>query len=379
MKRTGILIITIIVLFIGCKPEKVPEEYVFRNAHEAYLGSLEKAGLLETALGRDWENLSVQSLENPVNIELPYQEEFFLDPAVPGSNGYRFLAKRGQKIEIDIDLETVDTALIFIDLFREKNDQPVDWLPVASASESELILQYEPRQDNYYLLRIQPELLRGGKFSVKIVEKPLLKFPVLGGNRRDIGSVFNDPRDGGRRRHHGVDIFASRNTPVLAPARAKVRRTGDMGIGGNHVWLYDSLRNASYYFAHLEEILGREDEWVNPGDTIGLVGNTGNARTTPPHLHFGIYIRREGPVDPMVYILKTDTTPDRILETDLALNNWTSLKKPAEIAFHITGNGDHDSTLHEDTQVRILGKFGKFCRIQLDNSIIASVDVEDLL
>jgi len=81
----------------------------------------------------------------------------------------------------------------------------------------------------------------------------------------------------------------------------------------------------------------------------------------------------------MVYILKTDITPEKIHESDLALNSWTSLNKPTEIDFHITGNGDHDSLLHEDTRVKVLGKFGKFCRIQLDNSIVASVDVENLL
>ena len=41
---------------------------------------------------------------------------------------------------------------------------------------------------------------------------------------------------------------------------------------------------------------------VRAGDTIGFVGNTGNARTTPPHLHFGVYLRREGPVDPYPFV-----------------------------------------------------------------------------
>jgi hypothetical protein len=41
----------------------------------------------------------------------------------------------------------------------------------------------------------------------------------------------------------------------------------------------------------------RRGDRVLAGDTIGFVGNTGNARTTPPHLHFGIASR--GWFDPL--------------------------------------------------------------------------------
>jgi peptidoglycan LD-endopeptidase LytH len=40
---------------------------------------------------------------------------------------------------------------------------------------------------------------------------------------------------------------------------------------------------------------------VRAGDTIGLIGNTGNARNTPPHLHFGIY-SSSGPIDPLPFV-----------------------------------------------------------------------------
>jgi murein DD-endopeptidase MepM/ murein hydrolase activator NlpD len=52
--------------------------------------------------------------------------------------------------------------------------------------------------------------------------------------------------------------------------------------------------NMRVYYAHLTE------QWVEPGDFVlagqplGSVGNTGNAVTTPPHLHFGVYVRRPG-------------------------------------------------------------------------------------
>ncbi|MBT3747713.1 MAG: M23 family metallopeptidase [Bacteroidetes bacterium] len=380
-RRSGLIPIFVLLFFLlfGCKPEKVPQEFIFSNAHEAYMASLESAGLLNTALGRDWKSLSFQSLENPVNIELPFLEQFLLDSALPGSAGYRFLVKRGQKIEIDIDFSGKDSTLLFIDLFREKEDNIIEWHPVGSASKGELLLQYESRRDNYYILRIQPELLRGGTFELRIIEKPSLKFPVLGHGRRDIGSFFNEPRDGGRRKHHGVDIFASRHTAVLAPARAWVNSVGESDIGGRHVWLLDGSRTAYYYFAHLQEIKVSEKVWVNLGDTIGTVGNTGNARTTPPHLHFGIYLQQLGPVDPLAWILKTDTSPDKITNQSVALCSNKIVSEPIRMSYHLTGNGDFDSLLSENTRIKVLGKFSDSFRIQLENSLTGIIDLEDLM
>jgi murein DD-endopeptidase MepM/ murein hydrolase activator NlpD len=46
-----------------------------------------------------------------------------------------------------------------------------------------------------------------------------------------------------------------------------------------------------YYYAHLDRYADRlqEGDRVSTQTLLGYVGNTGNARTTPPHLHFGVY------------------------------------------------------------------------------------------
>jgi peptidoglycan LD-endopeptidase LytH len=59
-----------------------------------------------------------------------------------------------------------------------------------------------------------------------------------------------------------------------------------------------------YYYAHLDRYaddLSAGDE-VLAGDTLGFVGNTGNARTTPPHLHFGVYTAT-GAVNPLPLLM----------------------------------------------------------------------------
>ena len=64
---------------------------------------------------------------------------------------------------------------------------------------------------------------------------------------------------------------------------------GESERGGRVVWLWNAARGQAQYYAHLSEQLVTPGQLVRRGDVIGRVGNTGNARTAPPHLHFGVY------------------------------------------------------------------------------------------
>jgi murein DD-endopeptidase MepM/ murein hydrolase activator NlpD len=101
-----------------------------------------------------------------------------------------------------------------------------------------------------------------------------------------------------------VDIFAPRGTPVLAAAGGVVTSVGTNGLGGNVVWIARPMRGERHYYAHLDRQAVSAGTFVNEGDVIGYVGNTGNARGTAPHLHFGIYASG-GAVDPLPYIADT--------------------------------------------------------------------------
>ncbi len=114
---------------------------------------------------------------------------------------------------------------------------------------------------------------------------------------RDVINDWGFPRSGGRT-HQGNDLFASRGTPVVAVADGVVVRTNPPSrpsrLGGITV-TYRSGDGSEWYNAHLlalAEGIGVGSP-VSRGQTIGTVGNTGNARTTPPHLHLG---RRYGGV-----------------------------------------------------------------------------------
>ena len=118
-----------------------------------------------------------------------------------------------------------------------------------------------------------------------------LPVPVVGVKPTAIADTWEAPRSGGRK-HQGVDIFAKRGTPVVAPVHGIVLFIGQDRLGGKVVRLLGPGRQV-HYFAHLEN-LGpiRVREWLKPGDIIGFVGDTGNARGAPPHLHYGVYTMR---------------------------------------------------------------------------------------
>jgi len=96
-------------------------------------------------------------------------------------------------------------------------------------------------------------------------------------------------RDGCRRLHQGLDLFAPHGTPLVAAADGVVTQKGVGGLSGIGVEITDS-RRVQYFYAHLSRWADglREGMRVRRGQVIGYVGNTGNAISTPPHLHFEV-------------------------------------------------------------------------------------------
>ena len=313
--------------WVGCgDTDPLRDYFVDRSPREQYVAGLEAAGLDGSALAHDWVSAGSHALNRPTSVPTPYREAGYLDPAETRAEAFRFALRRGQRVLADVDVNGDSARLaMFVDLFVESDaaDQPV---LLATADSGTHRLEHVARRDGIYLLRIQPELLRGGRYTLTIEAGASLAFPVSGVDARAIRSGFGAPRDGGRREHHGVDIFAARGTPVVAASEAVVRRVATRGLGGKVVWLRDARLGYSLYYAHLDSQLVRAGMRVAPGDTIGLVGNTGNAHSTPPHLHFGIYGRGVGPVDPWPFVFVPDVRAPAV-RTDLELiGEWRRVR-----------------------------------------------------
>ncbi len=116
-----------------------------------------------------------------------------------------------------------------------------------------------------------------------------LLIPVAGVGPHQLVDTFHDRRSGGRT-HQAIDILAPRGTPVVAVADGRIARKRTNRLGGRVLYLLSPDGRYRFYYAHLDGYApGIEDGvTVLQGDTLGYVGNTGNARHTSPHLHFQV-------------------------------------------------------------------------------------------
>jgi len=133
-------------------------------------------------------------------------------------------------------------------------------------------------------------------------------FPVAGSSEYvDTYGAFRSDVPG--QWHHGDDIFAPLGTPVVAVATGTINRVGWERIGGWRLWVRDRAGD-EFYYAHLSGYVPDDlhSAHVDAGQVIGFVGNTGDAVTSSPHLHFEIHPRPllhlgyDGAVDPTRYL-----------------------------------------------------------------------------
>ena len=346
--------------------EQVQDRFRDLTPHEAYQASLSDAGLTSTALGRDWILAGQQAVQAPVEISLPFREAGFITPEEPSAVGYRLTIGRGQRLTASVSLKSGEETRVFVDLFRMAENEDDPPRPILSTDSVPGTFEHEPWRGGDFLLRIQPELLRGGTYTVTLRLEAQLAFPVDGHGVRSIQSAFGANRDAGRRSHDGLDIFAPKGTPVLAISAGRVSRVQVTNLGGKVVWVRDPIRNSNLYYAHLDSQAVSRGQEVELGDTLGFVGNTGNARTTPPHLHFGIYRRGEGPVNPDPFLRPprgalAEQTADlgHIGEWVRLLNDGIRLRATPE------RRGEILRELGQYTPLHVLGGSGEYFRVRL--------------
>ena len=115
-----------------------------------------------------------------------------------------------------------------------------------------------------------------------------LKMPVVGADDKSYNhETFWYEGWGTSIVHKGIDVFARRGTRVNSATIGIVLLTAEYGKGGKFVVVLGPKWRLHYY-AHLDEIKTKRFALVNHNTEIGTVGNTGNAATTPAHLHYGI-------------------------------------------------------------------------------------------
>jgi peptidoglycan LD-endopeptidase LytH len=284
-----------------------------KTPHEEYAENLEDKNLDNTPEGRAWLQASKKALESPQSVQLPYGQIGYFQPGKPRSLGLRFRAKHGEKLTFALNGKLVG-FVIYSDLFRANNTDA----PLLSADTSSSQFSFDVDETGEYILRLQPELFRSGQYNLTISVGPSLGFPVSH-SKANIGSFWGDGRDGGKRSHEGIDIFAPKHSPAIAAADGYITGVREGGIGGKTVWLRPEGKNYTLYYAHLDKQLVQEGQFVKKGETVGLVGNTGNAKYTPSHLHFGVYTH-SGAIDPLPFVNKLIKTAPEVSSKNLAVS-----------------------------------------------------------
>ncbi len=368
-------------LFLGCnlvllataceQSDVLKDRFRDLTPYEAYYQSLSDAGLAESALVRDWRAAGITAVENAAPVSLPFEELGFLISNAPNAMAYRITLGRGQRLTAEVALQSGEISRVFVDLLRIPTSPSRPLRPVISTDTLPGVFVHEPWRGGEYILRVQPELLRGGEYRVTLRLEPQLAFPLEGRDMRTALSLFGVSRDGGRRAHEGIDLFARRGTPVLATSAGTINRVSVTNLGGKVVWLRDPVRNANIYFAHLDSQAVRNGDRVDVGDTIGFVGNTGNARTTPPHLHFGIYRRGEGAVDPAPFIRPVPRGRPPTISADLHRLGSTMRIRHDGIRLRLAPNTGSPviRELTEHTPVHVLAASGDYFRVRLPDDV----------
>ena len=344
-----------------------------KTGHERYARSLRDAGLDNTALGREWLAAGDSALRTPYLLPLPARELGAYSRSEARAVAYRIALRTGERLRVTLRADG-QPARLYLDLFTLTGDTAAPFEHRVSAQEeiapdsaaALLTLEYEATNDASVALRLQPELLRSGRYELTGRVEPILAFPVEGRGNDAILSFFGVDRDGGARAHHGIDIFAPRGTPVLAATDGIVRSTSPNDLGGNVVWLADLARGQSLYYAHLDRHAVIAGQRVRTGDTLGFVGNTGNARTTAPHLHFGIYTQG-GPIDPLRHVRQVGSRPRAITGDTAALGRRAVTTAGGALRDAPGESGAILMQIPRQSALQIMGANADAYRVQLDD------------
>jgi murein DD-endopeptidase MepM/ murein hydrolase activator NlpD len=170
-----------------------------------------------------------------------------------------------------------------------KSAERVDALRADLEQASNLQLQAESELAQYHV-------------QLESLAAPPFVFPVAG--EFNFTDTFGAPRSTTVGWHQGTDVFAASGTPLVAVESGVLEQVGVNQVGGLRLWLVGASGNR-YYYAHLAGFApGVVDGLqVAAGQVVGYVGNTGNAATTPTHLHFEIRVLgSEAAVNPYPFL-----------------------------------------------------------------------------
>lgn len=355
-------VIAAAVLLFSCSTSQ-KGIFAKKTPHEKYTDGLQSAGLQATAIGQQWMAAARKSLHQPLTVNLPYKETGYFAAEKPAAAGYRFTARRGDRLSIKVTTVPATGILVFTEL----------WATGAAGEKPRLLeitdtttqqLEYEVENEAGFILRMQPELLKGVEYTLVVTTVPSLAFPVQSTGNPRIISFWGADRDGGVRSHEGIDIQAKFRTPALAAADGRVSSVSINNLGGKVVFMRPAGKNYNLYYAHLDSQMVSSGQAVKKGEVLGLVGNTGNARNTVAHLHFGIYALG-GAIDPLPFVNPDRPVVPAVSASLKMMNDYVRNSAAASLYAAPSAKGDVLLKLEANSPLLVVGATGSWYKVRL--------------
>jgi len=136
------------------------------------------------------------------------------------------------------------------------------------------------------------------RYTTKPLNVPKFVLPVKNFKSYRISSKFGAPRDGGSRKHKGIDISGNVGENIFAIADGKITFSGWKNGYGNVIDISHGNGWVSRYAHNLENLKIKQDK-IKAGETIAKLGNTGVS--SGPHLHLEIWKNGEAK-NPLLFI-----------------------------------------------------------------------------
>ena len=303
------------------------------------------------------------ALQTALPIEPSFQELLLLPGDTAAAVAYQFDLEAGEQLEVEVRAEA-DASPAAVEIFQHLGGTVYRYALNRPSGEP---FRFDPVVTGRYLLRVRPDA-GGGRYRIS-VRGPAgsVRFPVANADLGAIRSPYGADRDAGVRSHEGVDIFAPRGTPVISVADAVVERVEHTRVGGRVIWARDVARDLTYYYAHLEKQLVSRGQRISAGDTIGEVGNSGNASRASTHLHFGVYRPGVIAMNPLPLLGRPDG--ELVAQADTAVLGSRAETRGSAVRLR-AGPAQGSPVVAElpaGTALRITGVLGQWRRVSLED------------
>lgn len=138
------------------------------SEHAEYARGLVDAGLAATPLARAWAGASDRALEQPEQVTLPVRREGWFSADSPSALAVRFAAPAERWVTVRARLAGTEATRLFVDAYRLAREAGTPPVVLASSGDSAVVVSFRARRNGEMVVRIQPELLRGGAWELEV-------------------------------------------------------------------------------------------------------------------------------------------------------------------------------------------------------------------